>query len=605
MAFLSEFHELEDLGGGQKRLTVHLREAAYAAGGGWQPIVNDWVDGDEVNPHIISAAPLRVQADGAGRRNLYPVPGDDSAYISIARPWAIISGSWQPAPMNPLVRQGNQLISQNPNWDLVLTHGGHVGKLEIFLKNGFVPVNGRFGFPASLVGLSRVGGTIRYNGQVVMRLRPPVVYDAANPEDTRPIAWSFTNFGGQSGVLFTLPSLAGMAAPVVDPTLTLQPNGAGIDTYVNSGSPDDNQGANGVFSIDRVGNILRALLKFDMSALPPGATVGDATLTLTQSNNQPNEIVVEVARILAANAAWTEAATWNFADPATSARWAGDAAGDGGADAGCTQATDYSSTPLATFTHLSTDGVGTEYNIALNLAEFNAMVAANHGMVIHATTNNVALSFRSSDATTASVRPKLVIVYTVSLAAGTGAFVLTGQATGLRAARKLTAATGAFSLTGQDAGLTVGTGPQAYTLEAAAGEFALVGQAALLKAGRKLAAASGAFALAGQAAGLRAGRKLAGTAGEFTLAGQAAGLALARRLAAGSGVFAWSGQAAGLRAARRLATLAGTFALTGQAASLNYSNAPAAADGRLYIVPVERRQYEVAAETRQFAAKAA
>jgi hypothetical protein len=149
-----------------------------------------------------------------------------------------------------------------------------------------------------------------------------------------------------------------------------------------------------------------------------------------------------------------------------------------------------------------------------------------------------------------------------SLIASTGSFALSGQAAGLKVARRLVAEAGVFTLTGQAAGIG-----KSYPLVAAAGAFVLTGQAATLRATRLLSAAPGSFTLTGVAAWLKIAYRLAAGTGSFVVTGQAASLYRGYTLVAGAGAFTLTGQAAGLLHARVLAAATGSFSLTGQAAT--------------------------------------
>lgn len=156
------------------------------------------------------------------------------------------------------------------------------------------------------------------------------------------------------------------------------------------------------------------------------------------------------------------------------------------------------------------------------------------------------------------------VAYT--LAAASGSFTLTGQATTLKAARTLGATSGSFALTGQNATLRRG-----YPLSAGSGSFVLTGQAATLAAARTLPAGGGVFTLTGQTAGLYHGYPLSAGSGSFTLTGQAATLKAGRAVVAGSGSFTLTGQAASPKAGRLVVASSGTYTLTGQDATLTYT----------------------------------
>jgi len=151
----------------------------------------------------------------------------------------------------------------------------------------------------------------------------------------------------------------------------------------------------------------------------------------------------------------------------------------------------------------------------------------------------------------------------VLLAAGAGAFALTGQAAPLLRSARLAAASGSFALNGQD--VTFARGKQ---LAAGGGTFAFSGQAQSLVSARVLSVAAGSFAVSGQSASLLKGKRLVADAGSFALTGQGAAFVRAYRIAAAAGAFAVTGQTATLKRARRLSAAAGSFALTGQAVTL-------------------------------------
>lgn len=111
-----------------------------------------------------------------------------------------------------------------------------------------------------------------------------------------------------------------------------------------------------------------------------------------------------------------------------------------------------------------------------------------------------------------------------------------------------------------------------YTLTASVGAFTLTGNATGLKAARKLVGTTNSYALTGNAAGLRRGMRLAASVGAFTLTGVAAGLRAARVLQASVGTYALTGNAAGLTYAPitgyTLTAGVGEFTLTGVDAQL-------------------------------------
>lgn len=186
-------------------------------------------------------------------------------------------------------------------------------------------------------------------------------------------------------------------------TLTLQPDAAGIDTHVYEASADSNYAAWDAFEIRQFGTSRAfALLKFDMGGIPAGSIINGATLYLYGSGGSYDDTLT-LYRILAADSAWTEAATWNYADGA-SVRWAGDAAGNGGTDAGCSvSGTDYSGTAIGAAAFAKT--LNAETAFVLDLTEFRLMVAANHGLRINRANGLNPVRPCTSDHATAANRP--------------------------------------------------------------------------------------------------------------------------------------------------------------------------------------------------------
>jgi hypothetical protein len=222
------------------------------------------------------------------------------------------------------------------------------------------------------------------------------------------------------------------------PTLILQPNAAnGIDNVVRNDAgdyPKFNYGIATALTTRKIdGNTQRnVLVKFPITNLsfPAGYIVVEATIYIYNATQVAYNGVHYWSRILAANAGWVEGSKngvqalagescWN-ARAANGAggittKWAGDAAGDGGTDAGCSQSgIDFSSTAMGSFTYLANDVVETEYAAILNLTEFNTMLSANNGLILWTSTEK-SFSWHSSDYSVTDITkcPKLVVNYTL------------------------------------------------------------------------------------------------------------------------------------------------------------------------------------------------
>lgn len=173
-----------------------------------------------------------------------------------------------------------------------------------------------------------------------------------------------------------------------------------------------------------------ALLRFDVSSVEESAICDSATLYLYNTNVIAGAQGCYIYSIASANAAWAEGtknnatagageSCWNAlaADGAggITTKWAGDAAGDGGADAGCSQSgTDYEATAIGTFTIGSSDAGGTQYAPALTAARVAGWFGTpntNYGIRMR-TNSSADRGVCSSDHATTAYRPKLVVEYT-------------------------------------------------------------------------------------------------------------------------------------------------------------------------------------------------
>lgn len=196
-------------------------------------------------------------------------------------------------------------------------------------------------------------------------------------------------------------------------TKIIQPDSsAGQDTFVSASAADTNNG-NAANLVVRSGASARnTLIKFDLSEIPAGSTILSAKLYLYSQALIPATGSFTLNSILVNNSTWTEASTWNYKTPST-VRWTGDAGGDGGPDAGCSQSgVDFNAAALGTFGYTTDTPTETEYEITLAAAQVEAWLTANYGFVIRQTSGTAAnYAFHSCEAAAEAVRPKLVVVY--------------------------------------------------------------------------------------------------------------------------------------------------------------------------------------------------
>lgn len=199
-------------------------------------------------------------------------------------------------------------------------------------------------------------------------------------------------------------------------TLTLQPDAAaGNDTWLWSSTANTSYANDSVMYA--LGSSARSIVKFTgLVAIPGGAVISAGTLSLWPSVTLPSSTLT-ISRVLSANSGWVAGATHNYANP-TSIRWAGDVGANGGSDAGCSvSGTDYSSSALC-IRALGGQVANAEVQFTLDATQLAAMVAGNYGFVIVTDNPSSASIFYTSNSSTAGLRPKLVVEYTVPGAGG-------------------------------------------------------------------------------------------------------------------------------------------------------------------------------------------
>jgi hypothetical protein len=421
MTILGKYFETESLGRDQYQTTIGLKPINYQDGSIWKRIVNNWGDsGIGERPHIVTAAPFIASVSPDGLRRIHPTREND-IWFEMSGAKINNAGTWEVVQLGtPTSRVDNRITWNRTNYNAYMDMAGHYVKLGYLLKNGYLPPNNQFAYEVATNGLTRAGGVFSKDGVPVMHMRKPVAYDYDNPDDVRQIAHEIVRIDGKWHVVFTLPSLAGMSKPLIDPTLTLQPDAAaGKDTYLDSLAPDSDESTTTIFKCDN-DYIWNSLFEFDVSPIA-GETISSASLSLWSASTFSGR-EIRAYPILVANNGWLEIATWNYADGATaSQRWAGDTGNDGGADAGCSQSgTDFDATFIGSWSLPGIDN--TEVNSALTTSAVQAWVdGENYGATLRAVGTAPAY-YDTSDSVTTAQRPKLVINY--GEAEGAGARIL-------------------------------------------------------------------------------------------------------------------------------------------------------------------------------------
>ncbi len=193
------------------------------------------------------------------------------------------------------------------------------------------------------------------------------------------------------------------------PTLTLQPSGTGLsDVYLDSFFPTTNYGNANLHQFGKTssGNRKRICYTWDMSALPDGAVVTDATLTvkLYAGAGAPATFTASAKLHQISNSNFTESATWNSSNGTLSWTTAGG---------------DFTSTGYVPFNYGAAD-ISITGETFVSMA--NKAIATNAEqlsviLVSDSDAGGVSLSsheyslYYSSDDSTSSNRPSLVLQY--------------------------------------------------------------------------------------------------------------------------------------------------------------------------------------------------
>ena len=259
------------------------------------------------------------------------------------------------------------------------------------------------------------------------------------------VAWSGKSSGDSVGVVVR------QYGPPVQITATQ-------DTYIDNGSTS-NYGPSASLVVDRSGGNLgdgRALLQFDLSAIPAGATITGATLLLQASANA-SPFMIDVYRL---TEAWVEgnggtsAANWNN-------RLSGTAWTD-------INGASVDQTPAATWSALPPAGAGVHSWDLTNLVRaWQNGTSANYGILLGSrATGTSAVTYDSSEGVTP---PRLVVSFTLdaapSITSNGG-----GAGASISVAENVTAVT---TVTASDADLPAQTLTYSISGGADAGKFAI------------------------------------------------------------------------------------------------------------------------------------
>lgn len=187
------------------------------------------------------------------------------------------------------------------------------------------------------------------------------------------------------------------------------------DTTLLSGNQDRATGSDATLAYNTAANAV-SLMKFDVSAIPSGATCNSADLFLYQYGAAPvGARTFYIHEVLAANDGWlagstedpatSTQSTWDYKNHSTSTSWAG--------AEGCqTSGTDFDAAELGSVSGGGSDGVEIEISLtAGSVEDWWAPTNENYGIISWASDW---ISVDSNDSVTAAERPKLTIDYSVA-----------------------------------------------------------------------------------------------------------------------------------------------------------------------------------------------
>ncbi len=418
---LSSHFEVDEIKPGVFRHIQHMRRIAHREFGSWVRDDVSWGAGDTNFPNVATRGAMLVYRNKAnGRFRICPTR-DVNKWIEISSPYVKAGANWNQVSLNPFAAKDNVLTSVNTNFDLRAIFGNHYLELEAPLKNGYVPPNNQIAMAVGLNGLTWDAGKILDNGVVVAQLRAPAMRDDANPDDRRPITWDFRSLSGQTYLLLTLPSLAGMAQPVIDPTVVLQPDAAdGIDTFILQNQSNFNAGTASEFCFGEmnwgVNSTWRGLIKFVLTGISAPVVVTSASVALYCISDYSSN--ARTARVYRLKRAWVEGTRPNQNDtPATGATWVRYDTTNNWQTAGAFGANDCEQTDIGTRDFSANETVNEFKSWALTpsaVQDWINGIFANNGILFKMDTElNDGFYFSSSDAAAPANRPKFTVTYTL------------------------------------------------------------------------------------------------------------------------------------------------------------------------------------------------
>lgn len=184
--------------------------------------------------------------------------------------------------------------------------------------------------------------------------------------------------------------------------VVLQPGPSnGRDSYITQEKPDERRGGDAQLRVKSENNkLMRALLQFDLSSIPPSANISSATLSLYVTTASGGTVTINAHRV---TNSWNEdQVTWKARDKKAGLLWS-------------TQGGDYDPAVAAATSVDNAKNVWRSWDITGLAASWLSNPASNFGVILESSGGKTEKIFRSSDDSTAKQRPKLEVCYSAGV----------------------------------------------------------------------------------------------------------------------------------------------------------------------------------------------
>jgi hypothetical protein len=403
------------------QLVTSTADQHYHDGTAWQDIDETFVtDSLSGFAHLADKVRHAIHVGSTGTRRWMPRRDHPEEYVEFGRLQSWSGTQWQNVNLGTATRTGQSISWTTTNFNLKLTNTWRRIKIDVVLKT--LAAKRRLRWAVSLVGVTYNAGDIVSvaEGLKVGHVDLPIAWDANGSIDNQNVTITTTYSGGY--IEFSGDLSSAVLPITIDPTFTSTQTNTDADTIILSNNTTLNYGLYSlIIPLYVSGAIYRALIKIDCIAddkVPAGSTITSASLILrctAETLTTDRDISIyrslvewfEGFKTYSAPDAGQDGSTWAKRNANGSVNWSGGAGGASGSDWYSTATDTVSITGIDTdFTWDVTDDV-----------TLWAGGTTNYGWWLKhpsETGNLGGKSFASSDHTTASYRPKLVVNYTTA-----------------------------------------------------------------------------------------------------------------------------------------------------------------------------------------------